>query len=131
MNCIHTIVFMEGQGSVFTTGYPDRIGSPGRENEGGLFVNIQSNNGRSDDEYHALERQLWTIDGEEIGKGSYTREKPFFNNEIPGSTGRKWIHLHLREGDSGRLSHRQLRSYGYRKETDPVLHFQVLSSKEL
>lgn len=50
-------------------------------NEGGLFVNIQSDNGDRDDVYHALEWQLWTLDDEEKGNGHYSREQPFMTAE--------------------------------------------------
>jgi hypothetical protein len=50
-------------------------------NDGGLFVNIQSDTGDRDDVYHALEWQLWTLDDEEKGKGHYTREQPFMTAE--------------------------------------------------
>jgi hypothetical protein len=50
-------------------------------NEGGLFVNIQSDDGDRDDVYHALEWQLWTLDNEEKAKGHYTREQPFMTAE--------------------------------------------------
>jgi len=50
-------------------------------NEGGLFVNVQSDEGRCDDGYHALEWQLWTLEGEEKGKGRYSREQPFLTEE--------------------------------------------------
>jgi len=50
-------------------------------NDGGLFVNIQSDNGDRDDVYHALEWQLWTLDNEEKGKGHYSREQPFMTSE--------------------------------------------------
>jgi predicted TPR repeat methyltransferase len=50
-------------------------------NDGGLFVNIQSDNGDRDDVYHAFEWQLWTLDNEEKGKGHYSREQPFMTAE--------------------------------------------------
>jgi len=50
-------------------------------NEGGLFVNVQSDDSDRDDVYHALEWQLWALDSEEKGKGRYTREKPFMTVE--------------------------------------------------
>ena len=50
-------------------------------NDGGLFVNVQSDDSDRDDVYHALEWQLWTLDDEEKGKGRYSREKPFMNAE--------------------------------------------------
>jgi hypothetical protein len=52
-------------------------------NEGGLFVNVQSDDSDCDDAYHALEWQLWTLDKEEKGKGRYryTREKLFMTGE--------------------------------------------------
>ncbi|MDD1706421.1 MAG: hypothetical protein LUQ12_05210, partial [Methanoregulaceae archaeon] len=49
----------------------------GALNEGGIFVNVQSDDSDRDDVYHALEWQLWTLDNEEKGKGHYSREQPF------------------------------------------------------
>ncbi|MCE5298906.1 MAG: acetylserotonin O-methyltransferase [Methanoregulaceae archaeon] len=53
----------------------------GALNEGGLFVNVQSDDSDRNDAYHALEWQLWTLDNEEKGKGRYSREKPFMTME--------------------------------------------------
>jgi hypothetical protein len=53
----------------------------GALNEGGLFVNVQSDDSDHDDAYHALEWQLWTLDNKEKGKGCYSRETPFLTAE--------------------------------------------------
>ncbi len=50
-------------------------------NEGGLFVNVQSDDNDRDDPFHALEWQLWTLETEEKGTDRYTREKPFMTLE--------------------------------------------------
>ena len=48
---------------------------------GGIFVNVQSDNGKEDDPCHELEWALWTIGSAEKGRGSYTREQPFMTPE--------------------------------------------------
>ncbi len=50
-------------------------------NAGGYFVNVQSDDRERKNVYQALEWQLWTIGGEEKGKGAYTREQPFLTRE--------------------------------------------------
>lgn len=48
---------------------------------GGIFVNVQSDNGKHDDPCHELEWALWTIGSAEKGRGCYTREQPFMTPE--------------------------------------------------
>ena len=50
-------------------------------NPGGYFVNAQSDDRERRRPWQALEWQLWTIDNEEKGRGSYTREKEFLTQE--------------------------------------------------
>jgi predicted TPR repeat methyltransferase len=50
-------------------------------NNGGLFVNVQSDDTDRDDIFHALEWQLWTLETEEKGGDRYTREKPYMTVE--------------------------------------------------
>jgi hypothetical protein len=50
-------------------------------NPRGYFVNVQSGNQEERMSWKALEWQLWTIDNEEKGRGSYTREKEFLTRE--------------------------------------------------
>jgi hypothetical protein len=64
-------------------------------NEGGLFVNVQSDDRDRDDVYHALEWQLWTLDNEEKGKGRYTREKPFMTEEYRNEMAREGLNVVL------------------------------------
>lgn len=53
----------------------------GALNSGGLFVNVQSDDAKSDDPYHELEWQLWTLGSTGKGTGRYTREQPFMTRE--------------------------------------------------
>jgi SAM-dependent methyltransferase len=50
-------------------------------NPGGYFVNVQSGHQEKRRPWQELEWQLWTIDNEEKGRGSYTREKEFLTRE--------------------------------------------------
>lgn len=56
-------------------------------NSGGLFVNVQSDDAKSDDPYHELEWQLWTLGSADKGTGYYTRDQPFMTREYRGALG--------------------------------------------
>ncbi|MBP1929892.1 hypothetical protein J2741_002488 [Methanolinea mesophila] len=75
----YDLIFSSSNPSGKSIGILDKIRSA--LNEGGYFVNVQSDDEGHRDAYSALEWQLWTIGNRPKGKGTFTKEQPFLTPE--------------------------------------------------